>query len=75
MVDTVFGFFFGFIRSYIIFVCVFSTISIIYNHDKWPMNLEESFVFPYVKKGSNYLIKEFPDEKNYKETKEKIEEL
>ena len=75
MVDTVFGFFFGFIRSYIIFVCVFSTISIIYNHDKWPMNLEESFVFPYVKKGSNYLIKEFPDETNYKETKEKIEEL
>jgi membrane protein required for colicin V production len=75
MVDTVFGFFFGFIRSYIIFVCVFSTINIIYNHDKWPMNLEESLVFPYVKKGSNYLIKEFPDEKNYKETKEKIEEL
>ena len=74
-VDTVFGFFFGFIRSYIICVCIFSTISIIYNHSKWPINLDESITFPYVKKGSNYLIEEFPDEKNYKETKDKIEEL
>jgi len=74
-VDTVFGFFFGFLRSYIICVCIFSTISIVYNHSKWPMNLSESLTFPYVEKGSNYLIKEFPDEKNYKETKDKIEEL
>ena len=74
-IDTIFGFFFGFLRSYIICVCIFSTISIIYNHNKWPMNLDESLTFPYVKKGSNYLIKEFPDEKNYKETKDKIEEL
>jgi membrane protein required for colicin V production len=74
-VDTVFGFFFGFLRSYVICVCVFSTISIVYNHNKWPMNLDESLTFPYVEKGSSYLIKEFPDEKNYKETKDKIEEL
>jgi membrane protein required for colicin V production len=74
-VDTIFGFFFGFLRSYIICVCIFSTVSIIYNYSKWPMKLEESLTFPYVEKGSNYLIKEFPNEKNYKETKEKIEEL
>ena len=74
-VDTVFGFFFGFLRSYIICVCIFSTISIIYNHNKWPLNLDKSLTFPYVEKGSKYLIKEFPDEKNYKDTKEKIEEL
>jgi membrane protein required for colicin V production len=74
-VDTVFGFFFGFLRSYVISVCIFSTISIVYNHTKWPVNLNESLTFPYVEKGSNYLIKEFPDEKNYKETKDKIEEL
>ena len=74
-VDTVFGFFFGFFRSYVISVCIFSTISIVYNHNKWPLNLEESLTFPYVEKGSKYLIKEFPDEKNYKDTKEKIEEL
>ncbi len=74
-IDTIFGFFFGFIRSYIICVCIFSTISIVYNHSKWPMDLKESLTFSYVEKGSNYLIKEFPDEKNYKKTKEKIEEL
>jgi membrane protein required for colicin V production len=74
-IDTIFGFFFGFIRSYIICVCIFSTISIVYNHSKWPMDLKESLTFSYVEKGSNYLIKEFPDEKNYKKTKEKIEKL
>ena len=73
--DSIFGFFFGFLRSYIICVCIFSTVSIVYNHSKWPLNLDESLTFPYVEKGSNYLIKEFPDEKNYKETKDKIEEL
>ena len=73
--DSVFGFFFGFLRGYVISVCIFSTISIIYNHSKWPINLEESFAFYYVEKGSNYLIKEFPNEKNYENTKEKIEEL
>ena len=74
-IDTIFGFFFGFIRSYIICVCLFSTISIVHNYSKWPLNLDESLTFPYVEKGSNYLIKEFPDEKNYNETKDKIEEL
>ena len=74
-IDTMFGFLFGFFRSYIISVCIFSTISIIYNHNKWPLNLDKSLTFPYVEKGSKYLIKEFPDEKNYKDTKEKIEEL
>ena len=73
--DTIFGFFFGFLRGYIISVCIFSTISIIYNYSKWPINVSKSFTFSYVEKGSNYLIEEFPNEKNYKDTKEKIEEL
>ena len=73
--DTTFGFFFGFIRAYIISVCVFSSIHIVYNYDKWPINIDQSYVFPYLKKGSNYLIKEFPNEKTYQDSKEKIEEL
>ena len=73
--DMLLGFFFGFLRGYIISVCIFSTINIVYNYNKWPINLHESLTFPYVKKGSTYLIKEFPDEKNYKENKNKIEEL
>ena len=73
--DTVFGFFFGFLRAYIISVCIFSGIHIVYNYDKWPINVDKSYVFPYLEKGSNYLLKEFPDEKTYQNSKEKIEEL
>ncbi len=73
--DTIFGFFFGFVRSYIVAVCLFSVIHIVYNYDKWPLNVDKSFIFPYLKKGSNYLLKEFPDEKTYQDSKEKIEEL
>ena len=73
--DTVFGFFFGFLRAYVISVCIFSAIHIVYNYDKWPINVNKSYAFPYIEKGSNYLLKEFPDEKTYKDSKEKIEEL
>jgi len=73
--DTVFGFFFGFLRGYIICVCIFSTVNIFYNYKNWPLNSKSSWAFPYVKKGSNYLIEEFPDEKRYKESKEKIEDI
>ena len=73
--DTTFGFFFGFVRSYIIAVCMFSAVHIVYNHDKWPINHNKSYIFPYLKKGSNYLLKEFPDEKTYQDSKEKIKEL
>ena len=73
--DTAFGFFFGFVRAYIISVFIFSGIHVVYNHDKWPININQSYIFPYLEKGSNYLIKEFPNEKTYQDSKEKIEEL
>ena len=73
--DTTFGFFFGFVKAYIVSVCIFSGIHIVYNHDKWPTNLDKSYTFPYLEKGSNYLIKEFPNEKTYQDSKEKIEDL
>ena len=73
--DSIFGFFFGFLRAYIISVCIFSGIHIVYNYDKWPINVDKSYVFPYLEKGSSYLLKEFPDEKTYQDSKEKIEEL
>ena len=73
--DKVFGFFFGFIRGYVIAVCIFATIDIIYNSDKWPFDLDNSLSFQLVEKGSNYLIKEFPDKKEYENAKEKVQEL
>ena len=73
--DSLFGLFFGFIRSYIICVCLFSAINIVYNYNKWPINIDKSYIFPYIEKGSNYLVKEFPNEKSYQNSKEKIEDL
>jgi membrane protein required for colicin V production len=73
--DSLFGLFFGFIKSYIICVCLFSAIDIVYNYSKWPINTNKSYSFPYIEKGSIYLIKVFPNENEYQESKEKIEEL
>ena len=73
--DSLFGLFFGFIRSYIICICLFSAIDIVYNYKKWPINTDKSYTFPYIEKGSTYLIKVFPNEKKYQDSKEKIEEL
>tara|TARA_B100000029_G_scaffold271145_1_gene266282 strand:- start:1960 stop:2502 length:543 start_codon:yes stop_codon:yes gene_type:complete len=73
--DKFFGLFFGFVRGYIISVCIFATIDIIYNSEKWPIDLDKSFTFHLVEKGSNYLIKEFPDKKEYENAKEKVQDL
>ena len=74
-VDKVFGFFFGFVKAYVVVVCLFTVVHIVYNHDKWPMNLDDSYTFTWVEKGSNYLIKEFPDEKEYENAKEKVKDI
>ena len=73
--DSVFGFFFGFIRGYIICVLLFSAINIVYNYNKWPIKLSKSYTFPYIEKGSIYLVKVFPNEKKYQDSKKKIEDL
>ncbi len=73
--DKLFGFFFGFLKAYVIAVCIFATINIVYNHKKWTVNLDNSFSFPWVEKGSNYLIKEFPSKKKYEDAKDKVQEL
>ena len=74
-IDSIFGLFFGFIRSFYICVAIFSAINIVSNYDKWSINIDKSYIFPYLEKGSNYLIKEFPNEKNYQDSKEKIQDL
>ena len=74
-IDKVFGFLFGFVKAYVVVVCLFTVSHVVYNHDKWPMKLKDSFTFTWVEKGSNYLIKEFPDEKEYKDAKEKVQNI
>ena len=73
--DSLFGLFFGFIRGYVVCVCLFSAIDIVYNYNKWSINVDKSYTFPYLKKGSNYLVKEFPNEETYQNSKEKIKDI
>ena len=73
--DSLFGLFFGFIRGYVVCVCLFSAIDIVYNYNKWPINVDKSYTFPYLEKGSNYLVNEFPNEETYQDSKDKIEDI
>ena len=74
-IDKIFGFFFGFFRAYVIVVCIFTTIDIIYNYKKWQIDLDQSIIFPLVEKGSYYLINEFPDKKQYEDAKDKVQKI
>ena len=74
-VDAFFGFLFGFVKAYVVSVCLFATADIVYNSEKWPLDNRKSFTFSYVEKGSNYLIKEFPSKKEYEDAKEKVSDI
>ena len=74
-VDSFFGFLFGFVKAYIVSVCIFATVNIVYNSNKWPIDNRKSFTFSYVEKGSNYLVKEFPSKKEYEDAKEKVSDI
>ena len=74
-VDKVFGFFFGIIKSYVLIVCLFTALDVVYDSKKWPLNLKDSLTFPWVEKGSIYLIKVFPNQKQYNDAKEKVEDI
>ena len=74
-IDVFFGFLFGFVKAYVVSVCIFASVHIVYNYDKWPIDNRKSFTFSYVKKGSNYLIKEFPSKKEYEDAKEKVSDI
>ena len=52
-----------------------NTLIIVYDHKKWSINLDRSITFPWVEKGGNYLIKGFPNEKEYEDAKEKIQDI
>ena len=76
--DSFFGFLFGFLKGYIVSVILFSLVNWLYPYEKWPIKVEESFTFSYrlgVNNGSNFLIEILPNEENYIDAKEKIENI
>ena len=75
-VDKTFGLFFGFFKGYIVCVCIFSLFNWFYPHQKWPLKTEGTYSFEIIYKGSNFLIDEFPNSKEYYDkTEEQIEKI
>ena len=75
-VDKIFGSIFGIFKGYVICVCVFSLLNWFYPHQKWPIESEGTYSFEIIYKGSEFLIDEFPNSKEYyDETEEKIENI
>ena len=73
--DKFFGFLLGFVKAYIIAVCLFTAADLIYDHKKWSLNFDDSVTFAWVEKGSIYLIKGFPNKKEYEDAKEKVKDI
>ena len=74
-IDKAFGFFFGFFKGYIVSVCLFSIFNWFYSYQNWGISAEDAFSFELVNKGSKVLIKEFPSNDDFIDTKEKIEKI
>ena len=71
-VDKTFGLVFGLFKGYVVSVCVFSILNWFYPYQNWGISTKDAFSFNFVKKGSEVLIEEFPNNKDFIDTKEKI---
>jgi len=74
--DKSFGLIFGIFKGYIICVCVFSLLNWFYPHKNWPIETEGTYSFEIIYKGSEFLVDEFPNSKDYyDQTEEKLEKI
>ena len=74
-IDKFFGFFFGILRTYVVCICIFSTVNNFFDYKNWPIDVDNSITFPYIEKGSSFLSNEFPNKEEYQDAKENIQEL
>ncbi len=74
-VDKTFGLLFGIFKGYIVSICLFSILNWFYPYKNWGISAEDALSFNLIKKGSEVLIKEFPSNKDFIDTKEKIEKI
>ena len=74
-VDKTFGLLFGLFKGYVVSVCIFSILNWFYPYQNWGISTEKAFSFNFIKKGSEMLIEEFPNNKDFIDTKEKIEKI
>ena len=74
-IDKSFGLIFGIFKGYVVSVCIFSILNWFYPYQNWGISAEDAFSFNLVNKGSKMLIEEFPSNKDFIDTKEKIEKI
>ena len=75
-VDKIFGLMFGIFKGYLICVCVFSLCNWFYPHNNWPIETEGTYSFEIIYKGSEFLVDEFPNSKDYyDQTEDKLEKI
>ena len=74
-IDKGFGFLFGFFKGYVVFVCLFSILNWFYPYQNWGISAENAASFNIIKKGSEVLIEEFPNNEDIIDTKDKIEKI
>ena len=74
-IDKSFGLVFGFFKGYIVSVCLFTAANWFYSYENWGISIEKAMTFNIVKTGSEILIKEFPNNKDFINTKETIEKI
>ena len=74
--DKSFGLIFGIFKGYVICVCVFSLLNWFYPHTNWPIETDGTYSFEIIYKGSEFLVDEFPNSKDYYDpTEEKLEKI
>ncbi len=73
--DRTFGFFFGVFRGYIVSVFIFTILNWFYPFNNWSIDVNNSLTFELIKKSSEILVNEFPDIKEFEDTKERIEKI
>ena len=75
-VDKIFGLMFGIFKGYVICVCVFSLFNWFYPHKNWHIKTQDTYSFEIIYKGSEFLVDEFPNSKDYyDQTEEKLEKI
>ena len=74
-IDKSFGLIFGIFKGYVVSVCLFTILNWFYPYQNWGISTEEAMSFNLIKKGSEVLIEEFPNNKDFENTKEKIEKI
>ena len=65
----------GFFKGYIVSICLFSVFNWFYPYQNWGISAEDAISFNLITKGSQILIEEFPSNKDFIDTKEKIEKI